>query len=63
MLWVGIGKKIDAIAQRHQDFQVLVLQVANFGFGSGSDYRHRHPDSPLSGVKQTELVGKRTLPL
>ena len=37
--------------------------VGNLRFGSRSDYRHRHPGSPFSEVKQTELVGKRTLPL
>jgi hypothetical protein len=42
------------LPQRHQDFQVLVLQVANFGFGSSPVFSARFSDGPLPGVELTE---------
>jgi hypothetical protein len=48
------------LPQRHQDFQVLVLQVANFGFGSTADQQPVQLAGLLSGVKQTKSAGKQT---
>jgi hypothetical protein len=47
------------LPQRHQDFQVLVLQVANFGFGSIVSLSATSILRQLSGVEQTKTSRKR----
>jgi len=42
------------LPQRHQDFQVLVLQVANFGFGSKVSLSTTSNLGLLLGVERTK---------
>jgi hypothetical protein len=51
------------LPQRHQDFQVLVLQVANFGFGSKLPLRGAIDPRPELGAQPKQITRKLTFAL